>query len=87
MEGPELGPGGEDITWPDQVAPRGLKASSTCKIKPQTTNPSSTTGLSQTEVFGGTIGDAYATVGHLDVYDDVVAQNQVKHNHDELNQL
>ena len=28
-EGPPLGPGGEDITWPDQVAPRGRKASST----------------------------------------------------------
>ena len=33
------GPGGEDITWPDQVAPRGRKASSTRKIKPQTSNP------------------------------------------------
>ena len=29
---------GEDITWPDQVAPRGRKASSTRKIKPQTSN-------------------------------------------------
>ena len=38
MEGPPLGPGGEDITWPDQVAPRGRKASSTHKIKPQTSN-------------------------------------------------
>ena len=38
MEGPPLGPGGEDITWPDQVAPRGRKASSTGKIKPQTSN-------------------------------------------------
>ena len=36
MEGLPLGPGGEDITWPDQVAPRGRKASSTRKIKPQT---------------------------------------------------
>ena len=34
MKGPPLGPGGEDITWPDQVAPRGRKASSTRKIKP-----------------------------------------------------
>ena len=25
--GPPLGPGGEDITWPDRVAPRGRKAS------------------------------------------------------------
>ena len=38
MEGPPLGPGGEDITWPDQVAPRGRKASSTRKIKHQTPN-------------------------------------------------
>ena len=38
MEGPPLGPGGEDITWPDQVAHRGRKASSTRKIKPQTSN-------------------------------------------------
>ena len=38
MEGPPLGPGGEDITWPDQVAPRGRKASSTRKIKHQTSN-------------------------------------------------
>ena len=38
MQGPPLGPGGEDITWPDQVAPRGRKASSTRKIKPQTSN-------------------------------------------------
>ena len=39
MKGPPLGPVGEDITWPNQVAPRGLKASSTRKIKPQTSNP------------------------------------------------
>ena len=38
MKGPALGPGGEDITWPDQVAPWGRKASSTRKIKPQTSN-------------------------------------------------
>ena len=38
MEGPPLGPGGEDITWPDQVAPRGRRVSSTRKIKPQTSN-------------------------------------------------
>ena len=38
LEGPPLGPGGEDITWPDQVAPRDRKASSTRKIKPQTSN-------------------------------------------------
>ena len=38
MEAPPLGPSGEDITWPDQVAPRGRKASSTRKIKPQTSN-------------------------------------------------
>ena len=39
LEGPPLGPGGKDITWPNQVAPRGQKASSTPKIKPQTSNP------------------------------------------------
>ena len=38
MKGPPLGPGGEDITWPDQVAPRGRKASSTRKIRTQTSN-------------------------------------------------
>ena len=38
MKGSPLGPGGEDITSPDQVAPRGRKASSTRKIKPQTSN-------------------------------------------------
>ena len=38
MEGPPIGPGGGDITWPDQVAPQGRKASSTRKIKPQTSN-------------------------------------------------
>ena len=38
MEGPPLGPVGEDITWPNQVAPWGRKASSTRKIKPQTSN-------------------------------------------------
>ena len=39
MKGPPPSPGGEDITWPDQVAPRGRKASSPRKIKPQTSNP------------------------------------------------
>ena len=38
MKGPPLGPGREDITWPDQVASLGRKASSTRKIKPQTSN-------------------------------------------------
>ena len=38
MKGPPLGPAREDITWPDQVAPRGRKATSTRKIKPQTSN-------------------------------------------------
>ena len=36
MEGPPLGPGGGDMTSPDQVAPRGQKVSSTRKNKPQT---------------------------------------------------
>ena len=35
-----LGPAGEDITLPDQVPPRGGKASSTRKIEPQTSKPS-----------------------------------------------
>ena len=38
LGGPPLGPGGEDITSPDQVAPWGQKVSSTRKIKPQTSN-------------------------------------------------
>ena len=38
MKGPPLGPSGEDITWPDPVAPRGRKTSSTRKTKPQTSN-------------------------------------------------
>ena len=36
MKGPRLGPGGEDITWPNQVAPKGRSAPSTRKVKPQT---------------------------------------------------
>ena len=50
MEGPPLGPGGEDITWPDQVAPRGRKASSTAKsnLKPQTTNECIFTKIAET---------------------------------------
>ena len=36
MKGPPLGPGGQDITWPDQVVPRSRKASSTSNLKPQT---------------------------------------------------
>ena len=38
MKGPPLGPGGEDITWPDQVAPRGQGTSSTRNVKRQTSN-------------------------------------------------
>ena len=38
MKGPPLGLGGEDVTWRDQVAPWGRKASSTRKAKPQTSN-------------------------------------------------
>ena len=38
MEGPPLGPSGKDITWPDQVVPRGGKASSTPNLKPQSSN-------------------------------------------------
>ena len=39
MKGPRLGPAGEDITWPDQVAPRGRRTPSTREVKPQTSNP------------------------------------------------
>ena len=39
MKGPLLGPGGQDNTWPDQVAPRGWKASNTRNLKPRTSNP------------------------------------------------
>ena len=49
MKGPPLGPGGEDITWPNQVAPRGQKASSTRKIKTQ--NPKPIICLSLTQHF------------------------------------
>ena len=45
MKAPPLGPGGEDINWPDQVAPRGQKASSTRKIKPQTSNLMMSSGM------------------------------------------
>ena len=38
MKCPPLGTGGEHITWPDQVPPRGQKASSTRNLKPQTSN-------------------------------------------------
>ena len=38
MKGPPLGPCGEDITWPDQVAPRGRKSSTTRNLKSQTSN-------------------------------------------------
>ena len=38
MKAPPLGPGGEDITWPDQVAPRGRRTSSTRNVKCQTSN-------------------------------------------------
>ena len=56
MEGPPLGPGGEDITWPDQVAPRGRKVSSTRKIKPQTSNPWTPCGFSGAPCGGGGLG-------------------------------
>ena len=38
MKGPPLGPGGEDITWPDQVAPRAERCLVPAKsnLKPQT---------------------------------------------------
>ena len=57
MEGPSLGHGGEDITWPDQVAPRGRKASSTCKIKPQTSNLKPQLRNIESALGGGGIGN------------------------------
>ena len=38
MKSPPLGPGGEAITWPFQVAPQGRRAHSTRNVKPQTSN-------------------------------------------------
>ena len=38
MKGPPLGPGGEDITWPHVMAPRGRRTPSTQNVKPQTSN-------------------------------------------------
>ena len=53
MKGPPLGPCGEDITWPDQVAPRVRKASSTCKIKPQTSNLQASSAAGEARLSGG----------------------------------
>ena len=43
MKGPPLGAGGEDITWPDQVAPRGrmslVPAKQTSNLKPRYGKP------------------------------------------------
>ena len=38
MKGPPLGPGGEDITWPNQVAFRGRRKSRDRNLKPPTSN-------------------------------------------------
>ena len=38
MEGPPLGPAGEDITWRHQVGPWGRTASITRNLKPQISN-------------------------------------------------
>ena len=38
MKEPPVGPGGQEITWDDQVAPRSRQTPSTCKNKPQTSN-------------------------------------------------
>ena len=38
MKGPQLGCVRQEITWPDQVAPRGRKASSILDLNPQTSN-------------------------------------------------
>ena len=72
MEGPPLGPLGEDITLPDQVAPRGRRASSTRKIKPQTSNLASITCSSYVQsgghssqrylFFGGSVKSAHTGI-------------------------
>ena len=56
MEGPPLGAGGEDIPQPDHVAPRGRKASSNRKIKPQTATLKGTLPLSPTKRNYATLG-------------------------------
>ena len=79
MEGPPLGPGREDITWPDQVAPRGRKASSTRKIKPQTWNltgssDKATIAVSEVVFAGPVVGNGQrkpipgkvVAIGHLE---------------------
>ena len=40
MRGPSLGPGGEDIIWPEQVAPRNERClvPETSNLTPQTSN-------------------------------------------------
>ena len=72
MEGPRLGPGGEDITWPDQVAPRGRKASSTRNIKPQTSNLSFGVLLSLS-CLGGVMPCCFVCAGWCYVLLPVVA--------------
>ena len=71
MEGPPLGPGGEDITWPDQVASRGRKASSTRKIKPQTSNPPGAPLVAPDPESIGTIAGQLVQVSKQDVVDNV----------------
>ena len=62
MEGPPLGPGGEDITWPDQVAPRGRKASSIRKMKPQNSNRQYTAG-GHTALSKQAVGERIGAIG------------------------
>ena len=57
MKRPPLGPGRQDITWPNQVAPLSRKASSTRNLKPQTSNRISLhLGKRVLGVFWGTHG-------------------------------
>ena len=44
MRGPPLGVGGQDITWPDQVAPRSRKVYSIRNLKPENSNLTSRVG-------------------------------------------
>ena len=80
MESPPLGPSGEDITWPDQVAPRGRKASSTRKIKPQTSNLSGSRGLHPRQAKGQEIHSVLSNVTSISYTERQDPANQVSAN-------
>ena len=64
MKGPPLSPGGEDITWPDQVAPRAAERllAEASNVKSQTATHS-TTHPASTPVNGSEVAEdsAHAT--------------------------